>query len=257
MSSVTINLSDTFDQWRIKTNSLGSQNGDLSSLSTTAKGSLVDAINEIVASDSDDMENVLDDTTPQLGGDLDLNDFNIINNGSGASNITVTGTVTAQTFTGTIEVSTDQTPQLGGDLDLNGKVITGTGTINITGDGTFTGGTLSATNVNGTTINATTINATDVIATTSLQGQLVGSIASATTAVTQTSGDNSTKVATTSYVDAQVSTSASSQLPTNITNPADNDILQYDLASNRWVNTVLSISGASEGFAVGMAIALG
>ena len=151
-----------------------------------------------------------------------------------------------------IEVSTDQTPQLGGDLDLNGNGITGTGTINISGDGTFTGGTLSATNVNGTTINAT-----DVIATTSLQGQLVGSIASATTAVTQTSGDNSTKVATTSYVDAQVSTSASSQLPTNITNPADNDILQYDLASNRWVNTVLSISGASEGFAVGMAIALG
>jgi len=39
--------------------------------------------------------------------------------------------------------------------------------------------------------------------------------------------------------------------------PANNDILQYDLASNRWVNTVLSISGASEGFAVGMAIALG
>ena len=252
MSSVTISVTDTFEQWRVKTNSLGSQNGDLTSLSTTAKGSLVDAINEIVASDSDDMENVLDDTTPQLGGDLDLNDFNIINNGSGASNITVTGTVTAQTFTGTIEVSTDQTPQLGGDLDLNGKVITGTGTINITGDGTFTGGTLSATNVNGTTINAT-----DVIATTSLQGQLVGSISSTTTAVTQTSGDNSTKVATTSYVDAQVSTGASSQLPTNITSPADQDILRYDLASNRWVNTVLSISGASEGFAVGMAIALG
>ena len=79
MSSVTISVTDTFEQWRVKTNSLGSQNGDLTSLSTTAKGSLVDAINEIVASDSDDMENVVDDTTPQLGGDLDLNDFNIIN----------------------------------------------------------------------------------------------------------------------------------------------------------------------------------
>ena len=82
MSSVTISVTDTFEQWRVKTNSLGSQNGDLTSLSTTAKGSLVDAINEIVANDSDDMENVVDDTTPQLGGDLDLNDFNIINNES-------------------------------------------------------------------------------------------------------------------------------------------------------------------------------
>ena len=38
-----------------------------------------------------------------------------------------------------LDVVTDTTPQLGGNLDLNSKNITGTGNINITGTGTFSG----------------------------------------------------------------------------------------------------------------------
>ena len=90
MAVTVVNLTDTFEQWRVKTNSLGTSQGDLTTLSTTAKNTLVAAINEIFTNDSDDMENVIDDLTPQLGGNLDLNSKII--NGTGSIAGTVTGT---------------------------------------------------------------------------------------------------------------------------------------------------------------------
>ena len=87
---------------------------------------------------------VVADTTPQLGGNLDLNSKLI--NGTGGVNIT--GIVTATSFVGNganitgltasqvgaiADVVSDTTPQLGGNLDLNSKLINGTGGINITG----------------------------------------------------------------------------------------------------------------------------
>ena len=211
MSSVTVNLSDTFEQWRVKTNSIGSQSGDLGSLSTTAKGSLVDAINEIASSDSDDMENLIDDTSPQLGANLDLNNFNIVNSGGGQSTITVTGTITAAEFVGTVEILTDQYPQLGGNLDLNNYNITGT-----------------------------------------------GSIADTVTGITQSPSDNSTKLATTAYVDAQVDTENTimEMNDTSITTPTNGQQLVYNSVTSKWENSTAAV-GATQGFAVAVAIALG
>ena len=97
MALQVVNLTDTFDQWRQKTNNLGAGQGDLTTLSTTAKNTLVAAINEIYTNDSDDMENVIDDLTPQLGGNLDLNSKNI----TGTGNITFTGILTATSIAGT------------------------------------------------------------------------------------------------------------------------------------------------------------
>ena len=97
MALQVINLTDTFDEWRIKNNLTATQFGDLTTLSTTNKSSLVAAINEIFSNDSDDMENVLDDLTPQLGGHLDLNSKNI----TGTGNITFTGILTATSIAGT------------------------------------------------------------------------------------------------------------------------------------------------------------
>lgn len=69
--------------------------------------------------------NVVNDTTPQLGGNLDLNN----------NNITGTGTITATSFSGDgssltnlpssglSNILEDVTPQLGGDLDVAGKTI--------------------------------------------------------------------------------------------------------------------------------------
>ena len=212
MSSVTVNLSDTFEQWRVKTNSIGSQSGDLGSLSTTAKGSLVDAINEIASSDSDDMENLIDDTSPQLGANLDLNNFNIVNSGGGQSTITVTGTITAAEFVGAVEILTDQSPQLGANLDLNSYSITGT-----------------------------------------------GSIAGTVTGITQSPSDNSTKLATTAYVDAQVDTENTimEMNDTTITTPTNGQQLVYNSTTSKWENTTPVSAGATEGFAVAVAIALG
>ncbi len=102
MALVVVNLTDTFDEWRIKTNLLGTNTGDLTTLSTTAKGSLVAAINEVFTNDSDDMEHVLDDLTPQLGGNLDLNSKNI----TGTGNITFTGILTSTSIAGTVTGTT-------------------------------------------------------------------------------------------------------------------------------------------------------
>ena len=82
------------------------------------------------------LSNLVEDTTPQLGGALDAQSNNITSLGTINTHTIPGGTGTFAltsdiTFT---EVSNDTTPQLGGNLDLNSSNITGTGDITITGD---------------------------------------------------------------------------------------------------------------------------
>jgi hypothetical protein len=98
MAVVTVNLLDTFDQWRLKTNDLGTNLGDLTTLTTSDKTNIVAALNEVLSGDSDDLENIVEDTTPQLGGNLDLNSSDI----TGTGNINITGSVTATSIAGTV-----------------------------------------------------------------------------------------------------------------------------------------------------------
>tara|TARA_Y100000310_G_scaffold269111_1_gene282086 strand:+ start:1262 stop:2131 length:870 start_codon:yes stop_codon:yes gene_type:complete len=95
MSIVTVNLIDTFDEWRIKTNTVATQGGDLATLSTTDKTSLVNAINELETQNS--IENVVEDLSPELGNDLNLNTHDIV----GTGNINITGSYTG-TLTSTV-----------------------------------------------------------------------------------------------------------------------------------------------------------
>ena len=236
MAIVNVTLADTFDQWRVKTNSMGTQTGDLTSLATTDKTSIVAAINEIFNNDSDDMENLVDDATPQLGGQLDLNNNNIT--GTGSINITGAasfgGSVTTSGLVSVSNADISITPHGSGkttvtglklidDMILNSQDVTGTGNINITG-------TITATSIAGTV-----------------------------TGVTQTASDNSTKLATTAYVDAQVATENSllEMDDVTITTQTNNQQLVYNSATSKWVNTTPTSAGATEAFAVGMAIALG
>jgi len=82
------------------------------------------------------LSNLVEDTTPQLGGNLDAQSNNITSLGTINTHTVPSGTgtfalTTDITFT---EVSDDTTPQLGGNLDLNSSNITGTGDITPTGD---------------------------------------------------------------------------------------------------------------------------
>ena len=204
-------------------------------MATTNKTSIVAAINEIFNNDSDDMENLVDDATPQLGGQLDLNNNNIT--GTGSINITGAasfgGSVTTSGLVSVSNADISITPHGSGkttvtglklidDMILNSQDVTGTGNINITG-------TITATSIAGTV-----------------------------TGVTQSASDNSTKLATTAYVDAQVATENSllEMDDVTITTPTNNQQLVYNAATSKWVNTTAS-AGATEAFAVGMAIALG
>jgi hypothetical protein len=102
---------------------------------------------------------IAQDSTPQLGGNLDLNSNDITGTGNVniTGNVSLTGTVdgrniaTDGTKLDTIATSAtanpnaidnvveDTTPQLGGNLDLNSSDITGTGNVNITGTITSSG----------------------------------------------------------------------------------------------------------------------
>ena len=128
----------------------------------------------------------------------------------------------------------DDSPQLGGNLDLNNNDITGTGNLNITG-------TLTATSFTGNILGS-------------------GSIAGTVTGTTQSASDNSTKLATTAYVDAQVATedTLAEMNDTNLSSLANLDILQYNSGTSVWENKTLSSAGIpTKGFTVAMAVALG
>ena len=128
----------------------------------------------------------------------------------------------------------DDSPQLGGNLDLNNNDITGTGNLNITG-------TLTATSFTGNILGS-------------------GSIAGTVTGTTQSPSDNSTKLATTAYVDAQVATedTLAEMNDTTLSSLANLDILQYNSGTSVWENKTLSAAGIpTKGFTVAMAVALG
>ena len=84
-----------------------------------------------------------------------------------------------------------------------------------------------------------------------------GSIAGTVTGTTQSASNNSTALATTAYVDAQVATenTIAEMDDTTISSPANLQVLQYNTASSKWINA--TSVGATTGFAVAMAVALG
>jgi len=133
MALTLVNLIDTFDEWRIKTNDISSAVGDLATLGTTNKSSAVDAINEVLVTSNDALRNVVEDLTPQLGGDLDLFNSNI----TGTGNIIITGS-----YTGTLHSLVVGTTQSVNDNST--KVATTAYVTNEIGSGTV-GGDLSGT----------------------------------------------------------------------------------------------------------------
>ncbi len=158
MTQVTVNLTDTFEDWRVKTNQICANQGDIATLTTTTQVSLVAAINEIDATSG--MGSIVEDTSPQLGNDLDVQTYDIVSTANRPITITPNGSgdvildglkypqadgTTGQflktdgagqlSFAGIVA---DTSPQLGGSLDVNGQSIVSVsnGNITITPDGT-------------------------------------------------------------------------------------------------------------------------
>ena len=102
-------------------------------------GTKLDGIAASATANPNAIDNVVDDVTPQLGGNLDLNNFNITGTGDiPAANLTgALPAIDGSALTGiATDLVDDVTPQLGGNLDLNNFNITGTGGIpsaNLTG----------------------------------------------------------------------------------------------------------------------------
>ena len=213
MALIVVNLTDTFNDWRLKTNSSIAQIGDLATLTASNSASIVGALNGM-------MEEVKDDLTPQLGGPLDVNDKAIVSAVGTNKNITITPDGTGKT----IITKGTYSGELGADLVLNSNDITGTGNVNFTG----------------------------VLTATSIAGTVTGT--------TQAASNNSTKLATTAYVDSQVATENTLEEmdDTTIAGLADLNILQYDLGTTSWKNRTMTAAGIpTAGFTIAMAVALG
>ena len=181
MALIVVNLTDTFNDWRLKTNSSIAQIGDLATLTASNSASIVGALNGM-------MEKVEDDATPKLGGPLDVNGKTIVSVTNG--NITLTP-------------------------DGTGKVV-------IT------------------------------------KGDYTSSLNTATTAITQVAGNDTTAVATTAFVKAAVESedTLEEMNDTTMTGLANLDVLQY--TGSAWENKTFSAAGIpTTGFTVAMAIALG
>ena len=185
MALIVVNLTDTFNDWRLKPNSQIAQVGDLATLTASNSASIVGALNGM-------LEEVKDDLTPELGGPLDVNGKAIISAVASNANITLTP-------------------------DGTGKVV-------IT------------------------------------KGDYTGSLNTATTAVTQVAGNDTTAVATTAFVKAAVESedTLEEMNDTTISGLANLDVLLYNSSGTTWENSTLAAAGLpTKGFTVAMAVALG
>ena len=179
MALITVNLTDTFDEWRIKTNTLGA--------------------------------GIVFDTSPQLGGNLDLNSNDI----TGTGNINFTGILTSTSIAGTVAGTTQA---VGNNTTLLATTAFVTAAVQLED---------TIAEMNDTTISGSAN--LDLLQYNSSTSRWVNTAIGAVVGATQSAGNNSTLLATTAYVDAQVATEdqLSELNDTTISSPQNLDILQY------------------------------
>ena len=241
MALVVVNLTDTFDEWRTKTNSSISQIGDLSTLATTNQSSIVGALNE-------SLQNIVEDLTPQLGANLDVNDKAIVTAVGTNKNVTIT-----PDGTGDIGLETDKLKVGSSGEDA---------TITTNGSGSLT----IAPNDGGAGNPGIILENAGRILLNCVSGQpvIIDGDVTATSftgdSVTQSPGNNSLKIATTAFVTAAVTSedTLEEMNDTTIAGLADLNILQYDLGTTSWKNRTMTAAGIpTAGFTIAMAVALG
>ena len=241
MALVVVNLTDTFNEWREKDNQRAEQVGDLSTLATTNQSSIVGALNE-------SLQNIVEDLTPQLGANLDVNDKAI---------------VTAVGSNKDVIITPDGTGDIGLETDKVKVGSTGEdATITTNGSGSLT----VAPNDGGAGNPGIILENAGRILLNCVSGQpvIIDGDVTATSftgdSVTQSPGNNSLKIATTAFVTAAVTSedTLEEMNDTTIAGLADLNILQYDLGTTSWKNRTMTAAGIpTTGFTIAMAVALG
>lgn len=168
MAIITINLVDTFNQWRVKSNTISALTGDLVLLNTTDKTSIVNAINQLNIDVTNKLQNVVEDTSPELGGDLNLNNYNI----TGTGDIDITGTFTgtlSATTTGVTHTINDNSTKIATTMYVSETA----NNVALSGDVT---GTIGATNITANTIGIIELNCVDGTANQVLSADGAGNI---------------------------------------------------------------------------------
>jgi len=229
MAAIVVNTTDTFEQWRVKTNQLGLD--------------VFDAV-----------RNVHEDLTPSLGGDLYLNNTETGYTGSfdilGTGNINITGNITCTGDIAGADIAGADLTMTGGISGANFSVSSANG--NVTGSNWSVDGATGDMTITGSYIGTT------------FSGDLNGTINTATTAITQAAAVNNTTVATTEYVTTGIQNAHGVNLTidtladTVISNPQEQDLLMYDSANAKWASGSIVAAGVpNQAFTVAMAVALG
>ena len=229
MAAIVVNTTDTFEQWRVKTNQLGLD--------------VFDAV-----------RNVHEDLTPALGGDLYLNNTETGFTGSfdilGTGNINIDGNITCTGDIAGADIAGADLTMTGGISGANFSVSSANG--NVTGSNWSVDGATGDMTITGSYIGTT------------FSGDLNGTINTATTAITQAAAVNNTTVATTEYVTTGIQNAHGANLTidtladTVISNPQEQDLLMYDSNTSKWASGSIVAAGVpNQAFTVAMAVALG
>ena len=228
-TSISVNVTDTFEQWRLKTNQIS-----------------IDVF--------DAVRNVHEDLTPSLGGDLYLNNTETGFTGSfdilGTGNINIDGNITCTGDIAGADIAGADLTMTGGISGANFSVSSANG--NVTGSNWSVDGATGDMTITGSYIGTT------------FSGDLNGTINTATTAITQAAAVNNTTVATTEYVTTGIQNAHGANLTidtladTVISNPQEQDLLMYDSANAKWASGSIVAAGVpNQAFTVAMAVALG
>ena len=146
--------------------------GDLLSFRTIKAGNNINInydTTSITVEGLDSIHNIVEDDSPQLGGDLDLNSYNI----SGAGNINITGIITANSFVGDVtgNISGNAGSVTNGVYTIGSQVIDGEKTFIHIINGNLNGNAETVTNGVYTTDSINVLTDVDTISTPPVSGQ--------------------------------------------------------------------------------------
>lgn len=200
-----------------------------------------------------------------LSGYSQLTDFSVTTDGTPAGGGSLTYNNSSGEFTfvpadvgsggGGGDVVDDTTPQLGGDLDLNNYNLTGTGDINVTGDATFSGGTVSADTFTSSATGAPVLTSASTITLTAPDGVIFDG--APIREISELMVNDGTSVSGTRTFDVSASpiryiTGITADITVNFTNvPTTNDIshsfsVVIDQGTTAFIINAIQIAGAAQ-----------